>query len=400
MLTPTFQAPAPVLIFTPQKYHHEEGREWNREMEHPRIILHLDMDSFFASVEAREHPEYQGRPLVVGADPKGGNGRGVVSTASYEARKFGIRSGMPISRAFALCPEAVFLPPTFPLYTKVSRGVMEILRAFTDHLHQVSIDEAFLDITQAREYSEAEEIARRIKAEIREKEHLTCSIGIGPSRIVAKIASDFRKPDGLTVVEQDQVPDFLAPLPVGRIPGIGRKTGGELTQMGIRTIGDLMHIDVQVLQSRFGKWGLHMHELASGRDIHEIRADGASRSMSRETTFERDTDDPETLLRALDEMAADLKGTLARENLFFRTLTLKIRYTGFITRTWSHTLPHATNSLKVIQDLAKGLLSAAPHRGTVRLLGIRFSNLQELGATQRSIDEYLPGGARPDPGDE
>lgn len=372
----------------------------NREMEPPRIILHLDMDSFFASVEAREHPEYQGRPLVVGADPKGGSGRGVVSTASYEARKFGIRSGMPISRAFALCPEAVFLPPSFPLYTKVSHGVMEILRAYTDHRHQVSIDEAFLHITHAGGYSEAEDIARRIKAEIREKEHLTCSIGIGPSRIVAKIASDFRKPDGLTVVQPDKVLDFLAPLPVGRIPGIGRKTGGELVRMGIRTIGDLIHTDVQVLQSRFGKWGLYMHELANGRDIHEIREDGASRSISRETTFERDTDDPDTLLHALDEMAADLQGTLARENLLFRTLTLKIRYTGFMTRTWSRTLPHATNSLKAIQDLAKALLSAAPHQETVRLVGIRFSNLQERGAAQRSIDEYLSLGARSDPGDE
>ena len=369
----------------------------NREMEAPRIILHLDMDSFFASVEVREHPEYQGRPLVVGADPKGGSGRGVVSTASYEARKFGIRSGMPISRAFALCPEAVFLPPTFPLYTKASRGVMEILRTYTDHLHQVSIDEAFLDITRAGNYSEAGEIARRIKAEIREKERLTCSIGIGPSRIVAKIASDFRKPDGLTVVQQDQVLAFLAPLPVGRIPGIGRKTGGELTQMGIRTIGDLMNTDVQVLRSRFGRWGLHMHELASGRDVHEIRADGVSRSMSRETTFERDTDDPGTLLRALDEMAADLQGTLARENLFFRTLTLKIRYTGFITKTLSRTLPHPGNSLATIRGLARELLAAAPGGTTVRLVGIRLSGLQERGADQRSIEEYLGPESRADP---
>jgi len=366
------------------------------QMEPSRIVLHLDMDSFFASVEIREHPEYRGLPLVVGADPKGGTGRGVVSTASYEARKFGIRSGMPISRAFALCPDAVYLRPHFPLYLKASRAVMEILAAYSDHLHQVSIDEAFLDLAQAKDYPGAEEIARRIKAGIREKERLTCSIGIGPSRIVAKIASDFRKPDGLTVVPPDRVREFLAPLPVGRIPGIGKKTGGALEQMGIRTIGDLVQADIQVLQSRFGKWGLHMHELASGRDSRDTREDGSSRSMSRETTFEHDTGDPATLLGALDGMAGDLQAVLARENLFFRTLTLKIRYTGFITKTFSRTLPHPTNSPGTIRDLARALLAAAPREGTVRLIGIRFSNLQERGAAQRSIDEYL-GGDAPEP---
>jgi DNA polymerase IV (DinB-like DNA polymerase) len=237
-----------------------------------------------------------------------------------------------------------------------------------------------------------------MKAEIREKEELTCSIGIGPSRIVAKIASDFKKPDGLTLVEPGQVLDFLDPLPVGRIPGIGRKTGGELARMGIRTIGELRQADVQILKSRFGRWGPHMHELASGRDVHEGGEDGASRSMSRETTFERDTDDPGTLLRALGEMAADLQGTLARENLFFRTLTLKIRYTGFITRTRSRTLPHGTNALKTIEEVTRTLLSEVPNRGTVRLIGIRLSNLQERGPSQRSIDEFFPDKPPSEPG--
>lgn len=361
-----------------------------RGMEPSRIILHLDMDSFYASIEEREHPEYRGRPIVVGADPKGGKGRGVVATASYEARRFGIRSGMPISRAFALCPDAVYLPPDFPLYMKVSGEVMDILGTYSDHLHQVSIDEAFLDISQAGDYAAAKGLARRVKEEIREKEQLTCSIGIGPSRIVAKIASDFRKPDGLTVVPPAGVLDFLAPLPVGRIPGIGKKTGGELEKMGIRTIGELSRADVQLLQSRFGKWGLHMHELASGRDVHGAREDGSARSISRETTFEQDTDDPGALLRALGDMAADLKSTLARENLFWRTLTLKIRYTGFITRTRSRTIPHGTNTLKDIRELAAALLASAPRQGTVRLIGIRLSNLQERGAAQRSITEYYP----------
>jgi DNA polymerase IV (archaeal DinB-like DNA polymerase) len=361
------------------------------------ILLHLDMDSFFASVEERERPEIRGRPVVVGADPKGGHGRGVVSTANYEARKYGIRSGMPISRAWSLCPGAVYLPPDFPLYLAASRGVMEILGKYGKDLRQVSIDEAFLDIASAGTYAAAEEIAVRVKEEIRGKERLTCSIGIGPSRIVAKIASDFRKPDGLTIVPPEQVTGFLAPLPVGKIPGIGKKTGGELEGMGITTIGELMEADVQHLQSRFGRWGILMHELAHGRDVRAAREEGISRSVSREVTFGEDTADPGILLQALDEMAGDLHDTLGKEALFFRTLTLKIRYTGFVTKTLSRTLPRPGNSLATIRELARELLAAAPGGTTVRLVGIRLSGLQERGADQRSIEEYLGPGSRADP---
>jgi len=356
-----------------------------------RIILHLDMDSFFASVEVREHPEFRGRPLIVGADPKGGKGRGVVSTASYEARKSGIRSGMPISRAYALCPDGIYVPPHFPLYIRASNGVMEILRTRSPHFHQVSIDEAFLDVTHAGSYEAAGEMARGIKEEIQAKEGLTCSIGIGPSRIVAKIASDFKKPDGLTIVRPEEVAGFLAPLPAGKIPGIGKKTGAELDRMGIGTIGDLMKANVQLLQSRFGKWGMHMHELAYGRDVHGPREDGVSRSISRETTFGEDTDDPAALIRAIGEMAADLHETLVRERLLFRTLTVKIRYTGFVTKTISRTLPHPESSLGVMRGLAGELLSAAPGGKTVRLVGVRLSHLTEIGESQRSIADYLAG---------
>jgi DNA polymerase IV (DinB-like DNA polymerase) len=366
-------------------------------MDSPRIILHLDMDSFYASVEERERPEIRGKAIVVGADPKGGHGRGVVSTASYEARKSGIRSGMPISRAWALCPGAVYLPPHFPLYLEVSRRIMEILGRYSGNLHQVSIDEAYLDITPVKDYAAARNLALVIREEIREKELLTCSIGIGPSRIVAKIASDFRKPDGLTVVPPEQVPGFLDPLPAGKIPGIGKKTGAGLARMGIVTIGDLRKADVQVLQSAFGRWGLMMHELALGRDIREEREEGVSRSISREITFEEDTADPGVLLGALDEMAGDLHATLGDEGLFFRTLTLKLRFTGFITKTWSRTLPHRTNSLKGIRDLSRELLAAAPGGNTVRLIGIRLSGLQERGEHQRSIEEYLPTDPGKDP---
>jgi DNA polymerase IV (DinB-like DNA polymerase) len=368
-------------------------------MDAPRIILHLDMDSFYASVEGRERPEIRGKPVVVGADPKGGHGRGVVSTASYEARKFGIRSGMPISRAYALCPGAVYLPPHFPLYRDVSRRVMEILVRYSGAIHQVSIDEAYLDITPVGSYAAARELALRIKEEIREKEQLTCSIGIGPSRIVAKIASDFRKPDGLTVVPPEEVAAFLAPLPAGKIPGIGKKTGIGLAGMGIGTIGDLVRADVQALQSGFGRWGLMMHELALGRDVRGEREGGVSRSVSRELTFEEDTADPAVLLQALDGMAGDLHATLGNEGLYFRTLTLKVRYTGFITKTWSRTLSHRANSLKAIRDIARELLAAAPGGNTVRLVGIRLSGLQERESAQRSIGEYLREDSGRDSGD-
>jgi len=189
-----------------------------------RIILHVDMDSFFASVEVRENPALKVKPLVVGADPKGGKGRGVVSTCSYEARKYGIRSGMPISCAFHLCPDAVFLPVNFELYIRVSKKVMEILKRYADTFEQVGIDEAFLDISSGGTLETASHLAQKIKEEIYEREKLTCSISIGPTKIVAKIASDFRKPDGLTLVDLEHVEEFLFSLKVGKIPGIGRKT--------------------------------------------------------------------------------------------------------------------------------------------------------------------------------
>ncbi|MCA9704042.1 MAG: DNA polymerase IV, partial [Methanolinea sp.] len=215
--------------------------------EFQRIILHLDMDSFFASVEIREDPGLSGRPVVVGADPREGRGRGVVSTASYEARRFGIHSGMPISRAFIVCPHAVFIRPHFDKYTQTSARIMEIISECTDRWEQVSIDEAYLDMTHLETYEEAGAVAEELRHTIRERERLTCSVGIAPTKLVAKIASDFKKPDGLTIVRPLEVRDFLSPLPVGRIPGIGRVTGTELENLGIQTIGQLAEYDIQTL---------------------------------------------------------------------------------------------------------------------------------------------------------
>jgi DNA polymerase IV (DinB-like DNA polymerase) len=209
-----------------------------------RIILHIDMDSFYASVEMHERPELRGKPVVVGADPKNGKGRGVVATCSYEARAFGIRSAMPISQAFVLCPHAVFLPSDFPLYARISSDIMNILRSYGFRSEQVSIDEAFLDVSPLGSFAAAYALAGRIKTVIRTNMGLSCSVGVAPAKIVAKIASDFKKPDGLTIVEPGNAAAFLAPMPVRKIPGIGKKSELELHELGIRNIGELAAYDV------------------------------------------------------------------------------------------------------------------------------------------------------------
>jgi DNA polymerase IV (DinB-like DNA polymerase) len=355
-----------------------------------RIILHLDMDSFYASVEVRERPDLRGSPVVVGADPRGGAGRGVVSTCSYEARRYGIHSGQPISRAYDLCPYAVFLPVNRSLYSRVSENVMQIIRWHGAKLEQVSIDEAYLDVTGTGSFAEAERLARRIKNAIREEERLTCSVGIAPSKVVAKIASDWRKPDGLTVVTPDRVVEFLAPLPVGKMPGVGKKTGTELAAMGVGTVGDLAAYDIQELMARFGRWGMYLHRLARGVDDREVEAREGAKSISRETTFDADTDDPLFITDAMDLLADDLARTLAADDLRFRNLTVKVRYRGFITRTRSRTLEHHTCDPALIRAGARQLLADFLDGRYVRLIGLRLSMLDDDRARQTSLDEFCP----------
>jgi DNA polymerase IV (DinB-like DNA polymerase) len=354
-----------------------------------RIILHVDMDSFFAAVEMREHPELKGKPVVVGADPKGGKGRGVVSTASYEARKFGIHSAMPISRAYRLCPQGVFLPVNFPLYTRVSAEIMEILKNFAVKFEQVSIDEAYLDVSALGSFEGAREMAEKIKEEIRENERLTCSIGVGPSKIVAKIASDFNKPDGLTVVEPDEVEKFLSSLPVRKIPGVGKKTEAMLKELGISTVGELARIDVQELVAHFGKWGVNIHELAHGEDHSEVRSAETYKSISREHTFQEDTSDITKLHEAISGMAEDLYETLVSERLLFRTLTLKVRYEHFQTYTRARTLDHSTRDLIIIRELAKALLKGFLGEKKIRLIGVRLSKIEQKAEKQRTIADFM-----------
>lgn len=344
------------------------------------------MDHFYTAVEEREHSEYKGKPVVVGADPKQGKGRGVVSTSNYEARKVGVKSGMPISRAWKLCPEAIYLPPNFPLYIKVSNAIMAIARKYADKFEQWGIDEAFLDVTaKVKDYTEAEALAKQIKREISEKEQLTCSIGIGPNKLTAKIASDYQKPNGLTIVKEDEVERFLAPLPARRLLWVGRKTEEKLKALGISTIGNLARYDPSVLTEAFGVMGTQLHLMARGIDRSEVEPRTEVKSISHETTFEEDTADADTVLKALDALSEEVcKGAL-NQRLFFKTVTVKVRYENFETHTRSKTLPFMTNRVQDLKKTAKELLQAYLRHGRkVRLIGVRVSSFVK-GEKQRTL---------------
>jgi DNA polymerase IV (DinB-like DNA polymerase) len=351
-----------------------------------RIIFHLDMDHFYTAVEERERPEIKGKPVVVGADPKEGKGRGVVSTSNYEARKSGIMSGMPISRAWRLCPEAVYLPPNFPLYVKVSSEIMNLARKYADKFEQWGIDEAFLDVSsKTNDYAEAETLAREIKREISDKEQLTCSIGIGPNKLVAKIASDFQKPDGLTVVKEDEVEQFLAPLPVRKLLWVGRKTEAKLKRMDVNTIGDLAHFDPAVLSEIFGIMGTQMYLMAHGVDKSEVEERTEVKSISHETTFEEDESDANVVLAAMDELSEEVSKETVSQNLFFKTVTIKVRYENFETHTHGKTLPFMTNRPQDLKKTARDLLQACLRRDRkVRLIGVRVSTFVS-GEKQKTL---------------
>ncbi len=339
-----------------------------------RIIIHVDMDHFFTAIEERERPEIKGKPVVVGADPK--KGRGVVSTCNYEARKFGIKSGMPILRAYKLCPDAVFLPVNYELYKKVSGEIMEILQKYADKLERWGLDEAFLDVSsRVGNYKGAESLAKEVKKEIFEKEKLTCSIGIGPNKLVAKIASSLKKPDGLTVVKENEAKAFLAPLSVRRLIGVGRKTEIKLKEMGIKTIGDLASYDPSKLADIFGVMGVKLYLMAQGIDESEVREREDRKSIGRELTFDEDTNDLDFVIRILDILSECVHKDILKKDLSFKTVTLKIRYENFETHVYSKTLPFRTRQLEHLKKTAKELLVNHLRDLKIRLVGVRVSNL-------------------------
>jgi DNA polymerase IV (DinB-like DNA polymerase) len=354
--------------------------------EKKRIIFHMDMDHFYTAIEQREHPEYKGKPVVVGSDPKEGKGRGVVSTSNYEARKAGVRSGIPISRAWKLCPEAIYLPLNFQLYIKVSNEIMEIARRYADQFEQWGLDEAFLDVgTRVKNYAKAGEYAKQLKHEIKKKERLTCSIGVGPNKLIAKVASDYQKPDGLTIVKEAEGEAFLAPLPVRRLLWVGRKTEAKLKKMGVNTIGDLARYDPTVLAEAFGVIGTQMHLMARGIDRSKVEARTEVKSISHETTFEEDTDDAQAVLKALDVLAADVTKEVAAQKLFLKTVTVKVRYENFETHTRSRTLPFMTSRLQDLQKTARDLLQTYLRSDRkIRLIGVRASSFVK-GEKQKTL---------------
>jgi DNA polymerase IV (DinB-like DNA polymerase) len=342
-----------------------------------RIIFHVDMDQFFAAVEEQLHPEIKGKPVVVGADPKAGKGRGVVSTCNYEARKYGIRSGMPITKAWRLCPDAVFLPVNIPLYMQVSNRIMEILSSYTDKFESWGIDEAFLDVTlRVKDFEEARQLALQIKKEIYEKEKLTCSIGIGPNKLVAKIASDFQKPDGLTVVEEENVKAFLEPLDIDKLLWVGKKTARRLNALGIKTIGDLARYDPSILAEKFGVMGTQLYLYAQGFDRSEVGIRGEVKSIGRNITFEKDTSDWDIVLKVLDKLCEEVHKEAKESNFLFKTITVTVRYEDFETHTHSRTLPFLTNRLEDFKKIAHELMQPyfRPER-KIRLIGSRVSTL-------------------------
>jgi nucleotidyltransferase/DNA polymerase involved in DNA repair len=350
------------------------------------------MDAFYAAIEQRDRPELLGRPVIVGADPKGGRGRGVVSTASYEARRFGVSSAMPISVAFRQCPKGVYLPVDMAKYGAVSRQVMAILRRFTSSVEPVSIDEAFLDVTgSARAFGSGEQIARRLKAEIRSELRLTASVGVATSKLVAKIASDLRKPDGLVVVAPGSEAGFLAPLPVRRLWGVGPKLEEQLAKLGVQTIGDLARLEEGALERRVGSHGHDLLRLARGGYDREVLAEAAeAKSLGQETTFESDQSDLEVLRRTLLTLADGVAGRLRRHGLRARTITLKYRDESFATRARSETLGTPTDRGDALFAVASRLFQSVHGRKRVRLLGIYASGFGGRGQLDLFAPESAP----------
>ncbi len=358
-----------------------------------RIIFHVDFDAFYASVEQRENPSWRGRPLIIGADPKDGKGRGVVVACSYEAREYGIRSGQPISRAFKLCRDGVYVRPNFDLYGEVSTDVMEFLRKFADKFEQASIDETYLDVTgSSTAFGGPVDLAKRIKTEVKDLYGLTCSIGIAPNKSAAKIASDFQKPDGLTYVETTRVKEFLAPLPISKISGIGQKTELRLNGLGIRTIGDLANYPPKKLYNQFGKSAVWLWAIANAEERVEVQETYVMKSIGAEHTFEEDTDDWPQVDSRLLGLVETVHKRLLEEGMTFRTVTLKIRFKGFETYTRSHTIRYATAEREVIVRAIRLLSEEFKiNQRKVRLVGVRLSGLEreDLKSTAKgTLDSF------------
>ncbi len=342
----------------------------------PRTILHVDLDAFFAAVEQRDHPELRGKPVVVGIG--GTNDRGVVSAASYEARAFGVHSALPIRTAKRLCPDCIFVPVRGSVYASVSREVMAILRRFTPLVEPISIDEAFMDVSASRAlFGDGEAIARRVKAAIREELELTASVGVAATKLVAKIGSDLRKPDGLVVVAPGDEAAFLAPLPISRLWGVGPSTAAALRDFGVVTIGDLQALDRASLSRRLGHHGATLVDRAHGLDPDPVADPDAAKSIGHEHTFDEDTSDREVIERTLLAMAEGVSARLRDAGARAATVTVKVRDSSFTTITRQRRLAEPTDLTEPIWRAALELARPELRGKRIRLVGITASGLGE-----------------------
>ncbi|MBM0229078.1 MULTISPECIES: DNA polymerase IV [Micromonospora] len=351
-------------------------------------MLHVDMDAFFASVEVRRRPELRGRPVVVG----GIGPRGVVSSASYEARRYGVRSAMPTARARALCPHAVYLPPDFTQYTAASRAVMRIFRDVTPLVEPLSLDEAFLDVAGARRlFGSPAEIARLIRRRVAEEQRLSCSVGVASSKFVAKLGSTRAKPDGLLVVPAAQVLDFLHPLPVSALWGVGERSAEALRRLGLATVGDLAEAPLGLLRRAVGEAAAtHLHELAWGRDQRRVSPEHVEKSIGAEVTFDADVVDPTEIRRALLALAEKVGARLRGAGQVGRTVSLKVRLADFRTVNRSRTLGVPTDTAREMFDTAWALWTALGPGEPIRLVGVRVEGLAAAGETPRQLTLGAP----------
>lgn len=340
-----------------------------------RNIIHIDMDAFYASVEMKDNPSLIGKPVIVGGTKK----RGVVSAASYEARKFGVHSAQPISKAKHLCPQGIFLPVRMPRYKEVSKRIFEILYCFTPLVEPLSIDEAFLDVTgSTRLFGDPKQIAIKIKELILEKTGLTASAGVGPSKFVAKIASDLNKPDGLTIVPQNKVKEFLNPLPIEKLWGVGKATQKSLALLNVKTIGDLSLLSMDLLKKKFGKQGILMHYLSLGIDNRDVNSVRLAKSVGNEETFEEDILDIEMIKKELLVLATKVAHRLRNEGVKGKTITLKAKYKDFSQITRSVTLPESIDDGGYIyQNCCDLLKKTTAGKNPIRLLGVTVSLLND-----------------------
>ena len=355
------------------------------------MILHADMDAFYASVEIRENPALRDLPVAVGGAAAR---RGVIAAASYKARTFGVRSAIPTATAQRLCPELVLLPPNMALYVKVSHQIHEIFARYTPLIEPLSLDEAFLDVSASQQlFGSTYDIALRIKQEIRDELGLIVSIGVAPNKFIAKIASDLDKPDGLVVVTETEVQNFLDPLPISRLWGVGKVMEQHLKKLGIYTIQDLRSYPLVALQRRFGQHGEHLYQLAQGIDHRRVETEQAAKSISHETTFGDDITDPETLRAVLLELTEQVATRLRRKDLAGKTVHLKLRYDNFHTITRAHSLTTPTHTTRELWQTVNQLFEHERRQGLppIRLIGMGVSGFgQESQSDQLSLFDAAP----------